>query len=86
MVFLKHNGNKNNGWSTGNPICLSSNGVSRGKAICNGHSTAVGLKDPGTASDECNDVFRQNTFCCVHSVLNTNTVCTLLTSDDMTVC
>lgn len=26
-----------------------------------------------------------NTFCCVHSVLNTNTVCILLISDDMTV-
>lgn len=56
-----------------------------GKALCNGHSTAVGLKDPRVALVKCNDAFRQNTFCWVHVVLNTNTAYILLISDDMTV-
>lgn len=64
MVFLKHTGNENNGRSTGKSVCLSSNGVSWGKALCNGHSTAVGLKDPCIALDKCNDAFRQHILLC----------------------
>lgn len=84
MVFFKCTENEN-GWSTGKLICLISNRVSWCKALCNGHSTAVGLKDLCVALDKCNDAFRPNTFCCVHSVLNTNIVNILLISDDMTV-